>query len=258
MVDAKLWFWLVISTCPVVEVATGWLPPWWPNGSLNVVAAERPAEQLVAEADAEDRAPCRAGSPDRRRRRTATSAGSPGPLDRKTPSGSQGEDVGRRRRRRHDLDRAEPGEVAQDRALDAEVVGDDRGGAARRRPCTARRGDLRRRGRCRRCPARRAAAARSVGLGRPVPNAPGIAPVSRIRRVSRRVSIPAMPGDAVAHAASRRGRPRRGGCWPAGQLADDDAPAERPRGLEVGGVDAVVADVRVGERDDLAGVATGR
>ena len=30
--------------------------------------------------------------------------------------------------------------------------------------------------------------------------------------------------------------------------------AERPAGLEVGGVDAVVADVRVGERDDLPGV----
>ena len=42
---------------------------------------------------------------------------------------------------------------------------------------------------------------------------------------------------------------------PPRQLAHDDAAAEQPGRLEVGGVDAVVADVRVGERDDLAGVA---
>ena len=31
---AKPWFWLVISTIPVVRSLTGWLAPWWPNGSL--------------------------------------------------------------------------------------------------------------------------------------------------------------------------------------------------------------------------------
>jgi hypothetical protein len=31
---AKPWFWLVISTLPVVRSMTGWLPPWWPNLSL--------------------------------------------------------------------------------------------------------------------------------------------------------------------------------------------------------------------------------
>ena len=40
-----------------------------------------------------------------------------------------------------------------------------------------------------------------------------------------------------------------------GQLADDDAPAEGPAGLVVGRGDPVVADVGVGEADDLPGVA---
>jgi len=36
-----------------------------------------------------------------------------------------------------------------------------------------------------------------------------------------------------------------------GEVAHDDAAAEQPAGLEVGGGDAVVADVRRGEGDDL-------
>src|SRR3712207_7196007 len=39
-----------------------------------------------------------------------------------------------------------------------------------------------------------------------------------------------------------------------GQVADDDAPAERAAALLVVGGDAVVADVGVGERDHLPGV----
>ena len=39
------------------------------------------------------------------------------------------------------------------------------------------------------------------------------------------------------------------------QVAHDDAATERPDRLEIGGVDPVVADVRVRERDDLPGVA---
>ena len=41
----------------------------------------------------------------------------------------------------------------------------------------------------------------------------------------------------------------------AGQVADHDAAAEQPPRLEVDRVDPVVADVRVGERDDLPGIA---
>ena len=55
----------------------------------------------------------------------ATQAGSPGPVGQEDAVGLAGQRVGGRRRRRHHLDGAEAGEVAQDRALDAEVVGDD-------------------------------------------------------------------------------------------------------------------------------------
>ena len=56
----KPWFCDVISTLPVVWSSTGWLPPWWPNDSFDGAAAEREAEDLVAEADAEHRLAARA------------------------------------------------------------------------------------------------------------------------------------------------------------------------------------------------------
>jgi hypothetical protein len=38
---AKPWFWLVISTWPLVSRSlTGWLAPWWPNFILSVRAPE--------------------------------------------------------------------------------------------------------------------------------------------------------------------------------------------------------------------------
>ena len=37
---AKLWFWLVISTCPVARFFTGWLQPWCPNLSRPVFAPQ--------------------------------------------------------------------------------------------------------------------------------------------------------------------------------------------------------------------------
>ena len=52
---AKPWFWVVISTLPVRSLRTGWLAPRWPNLSLKVLRAEGLAEELVAQADAEDR-----------------------------------------------------------------------------------------------------------------------------------------------------------------------------------------------------------
>ena len=189
---AKLWFWLVISTAPVASRRTGWLPPWWPNGSLTVARAERGGEQLVAEADAEHRhlAERARGWP---RPRTPTAAGSPGPFERNTPSGSARQHLGGRGGRGHDLDVASPDEVAQDRALDAEVVGDDPAvgavaddvyGSAHVTVATRSTPSV---------PGSAAAAALSVASSA-VPNAPGIAPASRMWRVSRRVSMPAMPG----------------------------------------------------------------
>ena len=136
---------------------------------------------------------------------------------------------------RHDLDRAERGEVAQDRALDAEVVGDDRARRRRLPSCTvygSARGDLgdevdavgarlgRGRGAQRRPPTA-------------VPNAPGIAPVSRSSRVSRRVSMPAMPlmPKRRSIASSECLGPLV--AVPPGQLAHDDAATERAARLEV-------------------------
>ncbi len=63
------------------------------------------------------------------------------------------------------------------------------------------------------------------------------------------------PGDAVSaqHRVEVGLRPTVGVA--AGDVTDDDTAAEQPPRLEVGGVDPVVADVRVGERHDLPGVA---
>ena len=60
--------------------------------------------------------------------------------------------------------------------------------------------------------------------------------------------------DAVVgqHRVQRRSGPVV--AVPSGQVADDDSTAERTARLEVAGVHPVVADVRVGEGDDLAGV----
>ena len=91
---------------------------------LERVAAERPAEQLMAEADAEDRhlAEQLGDGVDRvaDHRRVARA------VRQEHAVGLACQHLGRGRRGRHDLDRAEAGEVAQDRALDAEVEGDDR------------------------------------------------------------------------------------------------------------------------------------
>ena len=99
---AKLWFWLVISTPPVASRRTGWLPPWWPNGSLKVVAAERRGQQLVAEADAEhghlaeQAADGLDGVGDR--------GGVAGAVGEEHAVGLAGQDVGRRSCGGHDLD----------------------------------------------------------------------------------------------------------------------------------------------------------
>ena len=58
-----------------------------------------------------------------------TAAGSPGPLDRNTPSGWRASTSAARGAGRHDLDGGELAEVAEDRRLDAEVVGHDPAGS---------------------------------------------------------------------------------------------------------------------------------
>ena len=88
-----------------------------------------------------------------------------------------------------------------------------------------------------------------------VDSTPFIAPRVRSRRTSARVSIPSMP-TTPWRAGSRPGRRRRGSCSTRRlQFADDEPGQVRLAALDVLGVDAVVADLRVGHRDDLAAVA---
>ena len=201
----------------------------------------------------------KSGTPEPTRPRTAsaaptTASGSPGPFERKMPSGvrastsAAGVDAG------HDVHvAAGPGEVTQDRALDAEVVGDD----VERRIGVAVR--VRRRGGDRRdevlavgrlAHARRGAHRRLVGA----------------ERAGHRTVVAQVAGEAAGVDARDRRDPvpgeerveRLGGppvAVAAGEVADDHALTERRRRLVVVGVGAVVADVRVGERDDLSGVA---
>ena len=109
---------------------------------LDGLRARREAQQLVAEADAEDRhvrLPRNSRSPRSRSRRAPDR---PGPFDRNTPSGLSASTSARRRLRRHHRHAAAVvGEQPQDVALDAEVVGHDvqalagpRGAAAARAP----------------------------------------------------------------------------------------------------------------------------
>ena len=84
---AKPWFWLVISTLPVSEVLDGLVAAAVAELELVGAAADGEAEELVAEADAEDRQLGRdqlADAVDA----YSSGAGSPGPFDRKTPSGA--------------------------------------------------------------------------------------------------------------------------------------------------------------------------
>ena len=95
------------------------------EAELVGVGAEREAEDLVPEADPEHRHLAR---PIRVPASTAptTAAGSPGPFERNTPSGSRARTSLAGRRRRNDLDSTTGRKkVPQDGALDAEVVGDD-------------------------------------------------------------------------------------------------------------------------------------
>ena len=83
---------------------------------------------------------------------------------------------------------------------------------------------------------------------------PDCAPFSRKRRVSLRVSMPAIattrprsrnrPSDSTARQLLALHR----------QVADHESRGVNLRGLQILGRGAGVADVRIGERDDLAGV----
>ena len=89
------------------------------------LAPQRQAEKLVAEADAEDRHSPRA-TPRRFAPPRSRAAGSPGPLERKTPSGSCARTSAARRRAGHRQDRGAPApQLFVDGALHPVVEGDD-------------------------------------------------------------------------------------------------------------------------------------
>ena len=128
---AKLWFWLVISTAAGGQAADRVVAAVVAERQLVGGAAEGRGQELVAEADAEDRHLAEQAA-DGLGRAWSTAAGSPGPLERNTPSGSRASTSSAVVQAGTTSTVAESAQVAQDRALDAEVVGDDP--AAGRRP----------------------------------------------------------------------------------------------------------------------------
>ena len=216
--------------------------------------AERRGQQLVPEADAEHRHAVDqagddlGGARDRR--------GVAGPVRQEHTVGASGEHLVRRRGRRDHGDLAEPGQVAEDRALDPEVVRHDApvspAGARRHRvrlgagdggdqvhAVGARLGD------------RRRLEGDLVAGAERARHRPGLADVAgEAARVDPGDARHAVPAQVVVEAVGRPPvRPA------AGQVADDDAAGEGSPALVVVGVDPVVADVRVREGDDLPRVA---
>ena len=84
--DAKPWFWLVISTLPVVRSLTGWLAPRWPRAILSVLPPSASASIWWP------RQMPNIGMPWRSAR------GSPARRSRRSPPDRRGRWTGRRRR----------------------------------------------------------------------------------------------------------------------------------------------------------------
>ena len=214
-------------------------------------AAEGGGQQLVAEADAEHRHLAEQAADgldgvadrgrDHRGRSTGTRrrAGGPAPSAAVVDAGTTSTV-------------AMLAELGQDRPLDAEVVGHDPAGTVADGVGLGA-GDQRRPGRVPSVPGSSAAACLSVASSA-VPNAPGMAPASRRWRVRRRVSMPAMPGTPwrrrkASRSASLRQLLRRRA------RSRTMTPRQKGRALSSSaGRHAVVADVGVGEGDDLPGV----
>ena len=232
------------------------------EGQLVGLQAHRPAQQLMAEADPVDRAACRPAR-GRCRRRSPARAGSPGPLARKTASGAPASSssgpavqgcsstVAPRARRLRD-----------DRVLDAGVDhGDPRTPRSPARPVGSRIwsvSGVTSRARSRPLIAGSASiSARASRLGAAGREHARRAsrPRSRMWRTSARVSRSVIAG--TPQSVSQLSQPPSA---PRGVLAvDAGAHDRRPRvdavGLHRLGADAVVADLREGEGDQLAGVA---
>ncbi len=236
---------------------------------LDRARSDRQPEQLVAETDPEDRDLTEQAADRvdgvRHGRRVA------GPVRQEHAIGPAGEDVGCGRRCRHHLDPGEAAEVAQDGALDAEVVGDDERPPATTldhavgvdsvdgvtidcldhvRPIGGDLGDE----------------VDAIGAGLGARRVQQIGLADRSERARQRAGVADQPRQAAgvdatdgghAGAAQHRTEVVLGAviAVTAGEVAHDHAPAERSPRLVVGAVGPAVADVRIGERDDLPGVA---
>ena len=88
-----------------------------------------------------------------------------------------------------------------------------------------------------------------------VESTPFMAPRLRMCRTSARVSMPASADDAPLGQIVVEFAGRAEIACPAGPLPDDEAGQMRPAAFDILGVDAVVADFRIGHRDDLAAIA---
>ena len=117
---------LVISTAPSASRLTGWLAPRWPWCILIVLRADREAEQLVAEADAEQRLAGLQQLPDHRHRVFAGRGRIAGAVGEEDAVGLVRHDLVEARGGGHHGDpRAGVGEVAEDVVLGAVVDRDD-------------------------------------------------------------------------------------------------------------------------------------
>ena len=220
------------------------------EGQLERVTADGPAEDLVAEANAEDRHLSDEFAD--RVHRVVHHGRIAGPVRQEHPGGLHREDIGRRRGCGHHGHPAERGEVIDDRELDAEVVGDDVA-VTTADGVRGRRGHL-----SDEVHTIRAGLGDGRGTQRGhIGAAEG--PAHRACVAEQPGQAPRVDGGDAADAVARQHRGEMGlGAMirlPASQIAHDHAPAERPAGLEIGERGAVVADVGVGERDDLARVA---
>ena len=210
MATAKPWLWLVICTRPVRQVLDRLVHPAVPEAELVGAQAERPAQDLAAQADAEHRrrrGPARRGS---RPPRSQAAAGSPGPLEKNTPSGRAARiSSAVTGRREHGDLAAAPGHGPRRGGLDAQVHGRDPvadrravrrghrvGGGRGHLPGQVGAGHLR---------AGQDPLAERGRVG-PVPVAipARIAPRSRRCRVSARVPVIAMPVMPWARSSSSR------------------------------------------------------
>ena len=210
---ANPWLWLVISTTPGREVLHGLVHAPMPEPHLVRPAAERQPEQLMPQADPEDRH--LAEQPADRRDAVGGGRRVARPVRQEDAVEAARRDLGRRRLRgEHRRLAPHRREAPQDVPLHAEVVGGDAEHGAVRR---VRRPDQR--------PRPRTAAAADTVFARSAPSmpatpAPGrratrrpdraveiaarIAPWSRSRNVRRRVSIPSIPTTSRPRSSSVR------------------------------------------------------